>query len=39
MYFKEYTYPNKVGYKGRVENSRGVCVGFVNLEGKIQFEW
>ncbi len=39
MKFKQYKYPKEVGWLGWIENCKGNCVAFIQLDGLLIFEW
>lgn len=39
MILKLYKRPKKVGWLGWIETCKGECVGFVDLTGKMIFDW
>lgn len=39
MVVKLYRKPERVGWLGWIENSRGTCIGFIALDGKVTFDW
>ena len=39
MILKLYKKPKRTGWLGWIENAKGVCVGFVHLDGKMVFDW
>lgn len=39
MKVRLYKRPEKVGWFGWIESCKGECVGFVQMDGTILFEW
>lgn len=39
MRIKLYRKPEKVGWLGWIENCRGICIGFIKLDGRAIFDW
>lgn len=39
MKIKLYKRPEKVGWLGWLEGQNGRCIGFIKLNGEIQFGW
>jgi len=39
MKVRLYRRPERVGWLGWIESCRGMCIGFIELNGDIVFDW
>jgi len=39
MFFKQYSNPKGAGWLGWIENKKGVAIAFVELNGKVVWDW